>query len=138
MQEPRYAFAGMLQFHPDGSALFHHRTAHSKLPACGGAKGAAAPPTHLSAPFSHTQAEASMGGSWHLRSTQVRVVRCGVDCAGCSLDALTELDAVCSGRSEATKHSLPLPVTLVEVPPNSLVGQLSAAAVRAYELLPFH
>jgi hypothetical protein len=133
-------FAGMVQLHPDGSALFHHRTAWSKLPACGPAGQIAGPITHVSPPSTPAQAGVltSWRGWWGLLRGEVKTIKCGGGgCSGCSLRALPGVDEACGGRPKGDQASTPLPVTMIEVPNSSYIGVVSAAAAAAYKLLPF-
>jgi hypothetical protein len=138
-EDPRYRYMGIVQLHPDGSALFHHRTSWSKFPACAHHGELAGPITHISAPASHAQGRLY---EWHagLLDEHVRVVTCGPSgsCKGCSMRNLGALEETCGGRDYEAKQGDAAPVMAAAVARESYVWRASAAAAAAHELLPFH
>jgi len=142
VQEPRWRFAGMVQLHPDGSPLFHHRTAYSKFPVGKSGGEMAGPLSHISATASSKQAllaTYSWPEGWGVGSMAAQSIGCGGVCPQCSLAALWEAERVCeAGRTEVEKEEKAEPVMLVEVEPGSGVHTASAAAARVHDLIPFH
>jgi hypothetical protein len=141
-QSPRFAYAGLVQFHPlDGTPLFHHRTDFSKFPAsCASIHPGfhAGPLTHVSPPSGLLQSglfEHQAG----LAEWQAAEVTCGRggNCPECDLARpWAEVDEACfPGRDDADKDARPEPVTLVALPEGSPARAASAAAKEAHRLL---
>jgi hypothetical protein len=137
-ETPRYRYMGMVQLHPDGSALVHHRTWNTKFPAFSHDGELAGPITHVSAPASTAQ-----GGLYHtqlgLLEQDVRVVTCGANgtCQSCSMWAIGALEEACGGRTDESKQHEAVPVLLAAIPRESYVWRALADASAAHDMLPF-